>query len=526
MKIDFFGAAGCVTGSCYMVSFSDTRFLVDCGMFQGTKALKENNYKEFAFSPPDIDFVLITHAHIDHSGLLPKLVKHGFKGPIFCTEPTAELLRFMLPDSAKIQEIEVMQKNRRNERKGLSPIAPIYDMQDAESAVGLLKGVAKSVEFSPAPGCLCLFKNAGHVLGSSFLEIELREGSSARKIVFSGDLGESDHPIVKDPDLFQDTDYLLIESTYGNRSRPPQDKEGRMEKFAKIFLETLDAGGNLIIPSFALERTQDLMHDISILMNEGKIPETDIIIDSPLAIRLTEVFNTHRDAYDEDARNILEDQGYLFDHPRFKFMIEAKDSMELNRQSGKVIISASGMCDAGRIKHHLKHNLWRPESTILFVGYQAEGTLGRLLMDGEKTVRIHGEEVSVKSRIESIPGYSGHTDREGLLRWISESGKISGKVFVVHGEADASMAFAETLRTELSLDAICPHIGDGFDLLSQRETTPAATAVPRVDAHNLYAELMIRLAEFMRSDHDGKEKNRIISEMLSNPALHNKKVNQ
>jgi len=301
-----------------------------------------------------------------------------------------------LPDSAHIQEVEVMRKNKKNDRKGLPHIEPIYDTLDAEKAIGMMTGVKKGTEINPGKGCKVKFHNAGHVLGSSFIEIKLEEDGKTKKLVFSGDLGERDHPIVEDPDLVTNTDVLVVESTYGNRNRDKTKKEDRLNELARIFNDAVKRGGNLIIPSFALERTQDLMHDIMVLRDRKAIPFIPVVIDSPLATNLTKVFVKYPRCYDEDARNIVKNQGNLFDHGDFTFTASAEESMALNGKKGMVILSASGMCDAGRIKHHLKHNLWGPENTVLFVGYQAEGTLGRLLSEGKRSsVRIHGEEVAV-----------------------------------------------------------------------------------------------------------------------------------
>jgi metallo-beta-lactamase family protein len=528
MKITFHGAAGCVTGSNYLIETDKCKFCVDCGMFQGNKTLKENNYKDFAYDPATVDFVLLTHAHIDHSGLLPKLVKHGFKGPIYSTEPTLDLLRYMLPDSAHIQEIDVSYKNRRNERKGLPPVAPIYGFEDVDQTVLQFKGIERYKEFSPAPGCNVKYHNAGHVLGSSFIEINIEENGETRKIVFSGDLGEDDHPIVHDPDKVKKTDYLVVESTYGIRTREEVSKEARLKKLAEIFNKAIERGGNILIPSFALERTQDLLHDMLILKERGDIPRIKIVVDSPLATNITKVFVKHPDCYDEDAQVVKEAMGALFKHEDVRFTESVEESKALNGQKGIVILSASGMCDAGRIKHHLKHNLWGKENTVLFVGYQANGTLGQMLSQGKKTVRIHGEEVSVEAQIESITGYSGHADQKGLLAWLDEVDEISGNVFVVHGEEESAKGFAELINQKKGFKAVVPVMGETFDLIEAVKATKPEEIKPLFalsgmaynqpsveDSHNLYAELMLRLAEFMRKTSDEKQKRAKLSDLLS-----------
>lgn len=522
MKISFHGAAGCVTGSNFLVETSSFKFLVDCGMFQGNKTLKENNYRKFPYDPATIDFVLLTHAHIDHSGLLPKLVKHGFKGPIYTTTQTADLLQHLLPDSARIQQFEVMQKNKRNERKGLPTIEAIYDEDDAQQAIAQMKGLKRYDEFSPAPGCKVVYHNAGHVLGSSFIEVVLQEKGETRKIIFSGDLGEDDHPIVHDPDRFKETDFLVIESTYGNRNREQVSKEERYERLAQVFKEAEKRGGKIIIPAFALERTQDLLHDILYLKEKKQISGIQVVVDSPLATEITKVFIKYPECYDEDAQEVMQKMGGLFDHSDLRFTNSVAESKALNELNNIVIMSASGMCDAGRIKHHLKHNLWNPNNTILFVGYQAEGTLGRLLMNGAKTVRIHGEEINVGAKIEQIYGYSGHADQNGLMNWLSGVEEVRRQVFVVHGEPESADAFAIMLNEKRGFNAVAPRMNEEFDLIAvglakagTARKYQAAVAVAGVDSHNLYADLMLKLAEFMRSNKDEKLRREKLEKILA-----------
>ena len=525
MKITFHGAAGCVTGSCYLVEAANSRFLVDCGMFQGSKTLKENNYKEFAFDPSTIDFVLITHAHIDHTGLLPKLVKKGFNGPIYATLPTVDLLQFLLPDSARIQEVEVFQKNKRNARKGLPPVEPIYDEIDADKAFSMLKGIERYRAFSPAQNIVVTFHNAGHVLGSSFIEIDINEFGEKRKIVFSGDLGEDDHPIINDPDRIKNMDFLIVESTYGDRNRDIVTKEQRLDKIAEVFNDAEKRGGKIIIPAFSLERTQDLLHDIMTLKQQKRISRIPVYVDSPLAKELTQVFVKYTDCYDEDAKNLLNKMGSLFNHADIKFTNGADESKALNDLNNIVIMSASGMCDAGRIKHHLKHNLWNPKNTVIFVGYQADGTLGRLISEGAKTVMIHGEEVKVGAKIETIYGYSGHADQNGLMKWLSAIENEPRNIFVTHGEPESSQGLCKLLEEERGFKCIAPKMGEEYDLLKfelsklaakaqkanepqyvlVRATSPAYQSLAR-DSHNLYAELTLKLSEFMRNNKNEAER--------------------
>ncbi len=523
MKISFHGAAGCVTGSNYLIETSKYKFLVDCGMFQGNKTLKENNYKKFAYDPASVDFVLITHAHIDHTGLLPKLVKHGFSGPIYASEPTVDLLRHMLPDSAKIQEFEVMYKNKRNERKGLPLIDPIYEMADAEKTITQLKSINRKKTFSPAPGCNVTYYNAGHVLGSAFISIELEDKGEKRKIVFSGDLGSDDHPIVNDPDRFKDADFLVIESTYGNRNRTEVKREDRYERLIKVFKEAEARGGKIIIPAFALERTQDILHDIMLLKERKAISNIKIVVDSPLATELTKVFIKYQRCYDEDAKELMGKMGNLFDHSDISFTSSVEESKALNDRNHIVVMSASGMCDAGRIKHHLKHNLWSEKNTVVFVGYQAHGTLGRLLSEGAKTVRIHGEEISVNAVIESIYGYSGHADQDGLFNWLSAVEDIRRQVFVVHGEPESADAFAQLINEKRGFKAVAPRMNEEFDLLSAElvgtrhiasQPIVADSKITNADSHNLYAELMLKLAEFMRKNDNEDDKRKKLQKIL------------
>ncbi|MBF0499839.1 MAG: MBL fold metallo-hydrolase [Candidatus Riflebacteria bacterium] len=551
MIISFHGAVGCVTGSCYLVTCGKSRFLVDCGMFQGNKVLKQLNYREFPFDPASINFVLLTHAHIDHVGLLPKLVKKGFKGPIYATTPTVDFVKLLLPDSARIQQSEVELKNRRSERKGVDVVTPIYDEADADAACKLLKGVSLDKESRPTTGVSVVFRNAGHIFGSSFIEITLQEDGKSKKIVFSGDIGCVGHPIVKDPEFFSDADYLLIESTYGNRIRENDSNEDRLKMLADAVNGAVTKKGNLIIPSFALERTQDLMHDLTILIDRGSIAETEVVIDSPLAIDATKVYAKFPEFLDEEATTLLKKQGKLFDNGRFRFSKSSDESKQLNNESGKIILSASGMCDAGRIKHHLKHNLWRRDSTVLFVGFQAEGTLGRMLLEGAKSVRIHGEEIKVEAKIVQIMGYSGHADQNGLFDWLKPVTAIRDRIFVVHGEDDSRTEFARLLEERRGFKVETPGLDSGFDLLAVKECIPAtliaglgkvAPAIvpaakpaptgvtppvapprrvpiqpqmPKRDSYNLYADLSLRLADFMRRTTDEESRRKALETLLA-----------
>jgi metallo-beta-lactamase family protein len=502
MKIQFLGATGCVTGSCYHVTAGSTSFLVDCGMFQGDQATRAANWTDLPFPADSVDFVLLTHAHIDHCGLLPKLVREGFKGPIYATPPTVALCRHLLPDSGRIQESDAENKNRRLARSGEAvDRRPLYTEDEANRAVQSFKEVALERELRLSDDVTVLFRNAGHILGSAFIEVTLSEpapvsgdgsGSGApagrvtRKVVFSGDLGASNHPIIKDPETFEKADFLLIESTYGDRNREDDAPEARRNALAQAVNDTCPQGGNLVIPGFAVGRTQDLLHDFLILLEEKRIPPTEIWVDSPLAVEVTRVFSTFTGEYDEQALGLMHGRRNLFESPSFHFSKTVTDSMQLNTLTGVVIISASGMCDAGRIKHHLRHNLYKRECAVLFVGYQGEGTLGRRLLEGANRVQIHGVDVAVRARILQIPGYSGHADQHELLAWAGAIRELSGAVFVVHGEEPARAELARLLERQ-GRHTFLPSFGDAVDLLSPLESWkiggrpwPPATVARRV----------------------------------------------
>ncbi len=442
IKLGFYGASRTVTGSCFLLQTSKSRVLIDCGMFQGSKAIKERNYEEFPFDVEGIEYVILTHAHIDHSGLIPKLIKKGFKGNIIATLPTVDFCSIMLPDSGYIQEMEVERKNKKNKRAGIPLIEPIYTSNDAHAAMTYFRGVDYDLKTSLTNDITIRFRNSGHIMGSAIVELWIEERGKQTKLVFSGDLGNFNQPIIKDPETITEADYLIVESTYGDRIRGVQnDTKGELER---IIRETKERGGNLIIPSFAIERTQDLLYDLNLLKREGKLPDIDIFVDSPLAISATEIFCKNVQYFDERTKELYEEKGRC---PLFIdnliFTRTTEESKALNeRKKPAIIISASGMCDAGRIKHHLKHNLWRNESTILFVGYQAEGTLGRKILDGAKKVRIHGEEIAVSAKIEKIEGYSGHADLNGLLNWVRKfDEQLLKAIFIVHGEANSMENF-------------------------------------------------------------------------------------
>ena len=445
MKLEFLGAAHEVTGSCHYLEFADKHVLVDCGMEQGPDLYVN---QEIPVNASTIDYVFVTHAHIDHSGLLPMLYNHGFRGQIFTTTATHQLCEIMLKDSAHIQMFEAEWKNRKAKRAGAEPVEPMYTVQDAEAAMQLFRGMEYNTKIELAPGLVIRFIDVGHLLGSSSIEIWVTESGTTTKLVFSGDIGNQHQPIIKDPTTIRDADYVFMESTYGDRSHGPRpDYVGEL---SRILQRTFDRGGNVVIPSFAVGRTQELLYFIREIKKEGLVTghgNFPVYIDSPLAIEATRIFkDTDPDCFDEDTRALLAQGIDPIQFPGLQVSVTSDESRMINADRvPKVIISASGMCEAGRIRHHLKHNLWRPECTILFVGYQAVGTLGRTLIEGATTVKLFGEPIEVQAEICQLTGMSGHADRDGLLRWVNAFTEKPKRVFVMHGEDEVENIFVDTL---------------------------------------------------------------------------------
>jgi metallo-beta-lactamase family protein len=498
-RLTFHGGAGTVTGSCFQIEHSRGRFLIDCGMFQGTKTVRELNYGIFPFEPGALDFVLLTHAHIDHSGLLPKLSKHGFKRTVHVTEPTVDLLSFMLPDSGHIQESEVERLNRRNRRRGRTPVEPIYTRRDAEDCLRQIQGVAYERWIEPGPGVRARFWNAGHILGSASIELQVDDGAGELHLLFSGDLGPDEKVFHLEPDAPAGFDYVVCESTYGDRDRADATVEERRRALRDEINAALAAGGNLLIPAFAVERTQELLHDLGVLMAERQIENAPVFLDSPLANNATQVFIKHAAALEDIAL----DEKDLFRNPNFRFVESVDESKSLNQiAAGAIIIAASGMCEAGRIRHHLKNNLWRARATVLFVGYQAPGTLGRLILDGEKSVRMFGEEVAVKARIREIGNYSAHADQKELVDWVVERRPVHGGIFLTHGEDPARGALREHLIAAGCAKALIhlPRIDESFELVAAGAPAPQPRRARIPDSeiardwHNDYAVLLLDLS--------------------------------
>jgi metallo-beta-lactamase family protein len=432
---------------------ADRRVLIDCGLFQGSRTLEALNREPFAFDASSLDAVILTHAHIDHSGLLPKLVAEGYAGPIWCTAPTRDLLHYMLPDAGRIQEYEAERRNRRADRADEAPVEPIYTEADAQTAVAQARTLALGQWFEPASGIRARLWNAGHILGSASVEIE----ALGSRLLFSGDIGPEHKAFHPDPEAPAGFDHVVCESTYGDRAREEMTIEQRRTLLEAEIKGALTRGGNLVIPVFALERTQELLLDIARLINDGHLPYTPVFIDSPLASRATDVFEQH-------ARE-LEDlgSGEIFRHSAFHFVENAGESMRLNSLSGAIIMSASGMCEAGRIRHHLRHNLPRRESTVLFVGFQAAGTLGRAILDGAPRVRISGHDVAVRAQVRHIDSYSAHADRDDIHAWISARIPITGSLFLTHGEVGALEALRRDSQAQnAAASIITPEIGERY----------------------------------------------------------------
>lgn len=469
MQLQVCGAAREVTGSCYLVETSTASFLVDCGMHQGGVREDAQNRARFPFDPAEIDFVLLTHAHIDHSGLLPRLAKEGFRGEIYATPATADLAEIMLLDSAHIQESEAEWRTRRARRAGRRGEEALYTRQDAERAAGLLRAVPYEDTLEPAHGVRARFRDAGHILGSAFVEVRLAGGSGEIKIVFSGDVGQVDQPIIRDPEVVVETDYLIMESTYGDRAHA--DTGDPVVQLSAILKEAHGTGGNVIIPAFAVGRTQEVVYYLERICAEGCF-EMPIYVDSPLATRATEVFRRHGEVYDPETKARVKANGDVFEFPGLHYTASVEESRSLNEKRGVVIISASGMAEAGRIKHHLKHNLWRPEAHVVFVGYQAQGTLGRRLLEGDKRVRIFGEEIAVKAHIHEISSLSAHADREQLVSWAAHV-RPPYLTLLTHGEPQAALSLKKALEDRLGFRVEVPELLETFALSAPRAPDPS-----------------------------------------------------
>jgi len=475
MDITFLGAAQEVTGSSYLVETDGVRFLVDCGMFQGGRETRAKNHRAFSFDPRSIDFVLLTHAHIDHSGLLPRLVALGFKGPIHATRATCDLLAVMLPDSAHIQEKEAEHENLDRFHRGMArrgtgagpahrDIAPLYTVAQAQASLKRLNPVDYDLEIAPHPEVRCTFRDAGHILGSAIIEVWVGEGRRRRKIVFSGDLGQPARPLVRDPTPILDADYLLVESTYANRDH--KSMEATQDELVEAITDTIERkGGNVIVPAFAVGRTQELVYLLADLTRQGRLPKLSVFVDSPMATAATEITYKHMELLDDETHALLGRQGGAQYFRKLEFVEDVEESKALDRiRGGAVIISASGMCEAGRIKFHLRANLPRHESSVLITGFQAAGTFGRRLVDGARRVRLLGEDIPVRASLYTLGGLSAHADRSALLAWLGNFRDKPRRVFVVHGENSVANGFADTLHQHFGWDTLAPQPGQRVTL--------------------------------------------------------------
>ncbi len=468
MKVKFCGASIGVTGSCHLISTENHKVLLDCGQFQGGKEMDKMNEEEFPFHPSEIECVILSHAHIDHCGRIPLLVKRGFKGPIYCTDATADLLDVMLKDSAYIHEKDAEWQTRKNLRTGKPPVDPLYTIQDSEAALRLVKPILYDQLVELNPDMKIVFNDAGHILGSAITELWITEGDKTSKLVFSGDLGVENRPILRDPVKIKKADFLIMETTYGNRLHP--ENSTSIDELIHITLKTIKRGGSVIIPSFAVGRTQELIYQFNMFYEHhpeyaDTLGKVYVYIDSPMATTATEVFKKNAQVFDEETKAYIMSGDHPLDFPNLKFTRNTADSQMLNEdKSPKIIISASGMCEAGRIRHHLKHNLWDSRNSIVFVGYQAEGTLGRMLVEGAKEVKLFGEPIMVGAEIYNLEGFSGHADQKGLLDWLGGFQKEPKHIFLVHGETQSKIDFAAKVKEVFGYEPIVVNGNTEYEL--------------------------------------------------------------
>lgn len=468
MKIKFCGASTGVTGSCHLLTSGEHKILLDCGQFQGGKAQDALNYERFPFEPSEIECVVLSHAHIDHCGRLPLLTKRGFEGKIYCTDATADLLSIMLKDSAYIHEKETEWKNRKAERAGRNQVEPLYTIEDAERALSLVSPILYDQQIEINPNMKIVFNDAGHILGSAITELWVTEDDKESKIVFSGDLGMEGRPILRDPTYIKKADYVIMETTYGNRIH--KELGSGVEKLIEIILNTTRRGGNVVIPSFAVGRTQELIYELNRFYDSNnefrkELDKIFVYVDSPMATTATEIFRRNAQVFDEETREYILKGDNPLEFKNLKFTRSSKESQDLNfNKEPKVIISASGMCEAGRIRHHLKHNLWNPKNSIVFVGYQGQGTLGRSLIEGIKMVTLFGEEIQVNAEIHNLEGFSGHADQNGLFAWLAHFQQKPKEIFLVHGEEDSKKDFAKLVNEKLSYEPVVVMGNSEFDL--------------------------------------------------------------
>lgn len=513
MRLIFIGADHEVTGSCHVLEVCGRYILVDCGMEQGTDDFET---AELPMNIADIDYVLLTHAHIDHSGMLPLLYARGFRGDVIATPATVDLCDIMLKDSAHIQMTEAEWKNRKGQRAGKEPVVPIYDMNDAEGVLEHFVSCDYDKVMDLCEGVKVKFSDAGHLLGSASIKVWINEDGEERKIVFSGDIGNLNRPIIKDPSYINDADYVVMESTYGDRYHNAD--VDYVSELAGICQRTFDRGGNVVIPAFAVGRTQEMLYYFRKIKEEGLVKghSFEVYVDSPLAVEATQIFNENMaECFDQEAMELVRNGINPLRFPGLTLSITSNDSIAINSDNKpKVIISASGMCEAGRIRHHLKHNLWRKECTVVFVGYQANGTLGRMLLEGASEVKLFGETIEVMAEIVKLEGVSGHADKAGLIKWITSFDNRLKQVFVVHGEDEVSTGFAKCLCDEYGLNAVAPYSGAEFDMISGRfvkegERIPKAKKPVQRKANDVFERLLAagrRLLTVIKHNEGGANK--------------------
>ena len=456
MKITFLGAARTVTGSCYLVETQSHRFAIDCGLHQGSAEIEKRNWNTESYDPPGIDFFLITHAHIDHAGLLPRMVQKGFRGKIYTTPPTRDLLEIMLLDSAHVQEMETQWQNKKRSRHGEKKVQPLYRQQDVLSTIPFFEKRSYDAPFSPSPGVKVNFRDAGHILGASIVELWIEENGIQSKLVFSGDIGRPAQLLVDDTAPIRTADFLFLESTYGDRNH--KNEKDSLDELAEAIAYSYRRQEKVIIPAFAVERTQEILYSLFLLFKDQRLPpDMPVYLDSPRAIRATEIFRRHREYFDDDAKKILKNGEDPLSFPQLRFSETSQESMRLNTLTGPaVIISASGMADAGRVRHHLRHNLWREGASVVFVGFQAEGTPGRRLVEGSKTIRLLGDEIAVKARLFTINGFSAHAGQSQILDWLGHFRNPQMRVFLIHGEFPAQKVLEELIQKRFGLEVCIP----------------------------------------------------------------------
>jgi metallo-beta-lactamase family protein len=464
-KLTFYGATQQVTGSCYLLESPASRVLLDCGLFQGPPATEKQNQRRFPFKPATIDGVILSHAHLDHSGLLPKLVREGYRGPVYVTRPTLDLMEIMLKDAAFLQAKDMEWENRHRQRAGRELIAPLYTQEDVQQALALCQSVNYGEKFSVAPGVEACLSDAGHIIGSAIVELWASGHAGRKKLVFSGDLGNRYAPLMPDPAIITDADVLLLESTYGDRNH--RSLQETLDEFAAVLDAAADSGGNVLIPAFAVGRSQEILYRLGELYQAGRLKQQKVFLDSPMAIAATEVHQRHRKLFDKETLAVLGKRGgtpqaFL---PPLQYTHNTDESMAINRiTGGTIIIAGSGMCNGGRIRHHLKYNLWRKEAHVIIVGFQAQGTPGRALVDGAKKLSLLGEPIAVKAHIHTLGGFSAHAGQKELVEWAGRFKTPRPRLYLVHGELDAMQALRDKIRTDLGWDGIIPQPAETIDL--------------------------------------------------------------